>query len=80
MIATNSLNISDECRKMAMQGEPVFDNKQKLVVISIQEYEEMKKAKRNLEYLKELDKRSERLAQGEGIHKTLEELEAMENE
>ncbi len=67
MIAANPMKISDEYREIAMQGEPIFDNKQKLVVISLQNYEEMRKAKHNLEYLKELDRRFERLANGEGI-------------
>jgi len=31
------------------------------------------------EYMAELDRRSKRLDMGEGIHKTLEELEAMEH-
>lgn len=80
MIATISLNISDEYRKLAIQGEPLFDYTQDLVVISIQNYEELEKAKHNAEYMEEIDKRMERLASGKGIHKTMEELRAMENE
>lgn len=80
MIATEPINISDEYRRIALQGEPILDNMQNLVVISMKDYEEMAKAKRNAELFEELEKRSDRLANGEGIHKTLEELEAMENE
>ncbi len=80
MIATEPIVISEEYRKIALQGEPILDNSQRLVVISMDIYEEMAKAKRNAEYFGELGKRSKRLKNGEGVHKTLEELEAMENE
>ena len=80
MIADIPINISDEYRELAIQGEPIFDNTQNLVIISLQNYKEMEKAKRNAEYLAEIDKRVERLAKGEGVHKTLEELRAMEDE
>ena len=36
MIVTKPINISDEYRKLAMQGEPIFDHEQNLVVISVQ--------------------------------------------
>jgi len=80
MIATEPIIINEEYRKIALQGEPILDNSQNLVVISMKSYEEMAKAKRNAEYFGELEKRSKRLKNGEGIHKTLEELEAMGNE
>ncbi len=56
------------------------NNQPTAVLVSIHNYEEMQKAMRNAKYLTELDKRSERLARGEGIHKTMEELRAMEDE
>ncbi|MCM1219935.1 MAG: hypothetical protein NC548_36140 [Lachnospiraceae bacterium] len=80
MIAERPINISEEYRKIALQGEPILDNSQDLVIISMKNYEEMVKAKHNAEYMAEIDKRVERLARGEGIHKTMEELRAMENE
>lgn len=43
-------------------------------------YEEMVKAKHNAEYMAEIGKSVERLAKGEGVHKTMEELKTMENE
>ena len=49
-------------------------------MINETEYNALQKANRNAEYMEELDRRSKRLANGEGIHKTMEELEAMENE
>lgn len=63
-----------------MQGEPILNNSQNLVIISMKSYEEMIKAKHNAEYMAEIGKRVERLARSEGVHKTMEELKAMENE
>ena len=63
-----------------MQGEPILDNSQNLIIISMKSYEEMAKAKHNAEYMDEINKRVERLARSEGVHKTMEELKAMENE
>jgi len=80
MIAERPINISEEYRKIALQGEPILDNSQNLVIISMKNYEEMVKAKHNAEYMAEIDRRVERLARGEGVHKTMEELRAMENE
>ncbi len=79
MIVTKPINISDEYRKLAMQGEPIFDHEQNLVVISVQDYEEMKKAKNNAEYLTMLKQSDEELKAGKVVYKTMEELESMEN-
>ncbi|MCI8858357.1 MAG: type II toxin-antitoxin system Phd/YefM family antitoxin [Lachnospiraceae bacterium] len=79
MIVTKPINISDEYRKLAMQGEPIFDHEQNLVVISVQDYEEMKKAKNNVEYLTMLKQSDEELKAGKIVYKTMEELESMEN-
>ncbi len=79
MIVTKPINISDEYRKLAMQGEPIFDHEQNLVVISVQDYEEMKKAKNNAEYLTMLRQSDEELKAGKIVYKTMEELESMEN-
>ena len=49
-----------------------------MVLLSEEEYEKLLKAKENAEYLAKLDERIERLNNGEGIHKTMEELRAME--
>lgn len=79
MIVTKPINISDEYRKLAMQGEPIFDHEQNLVVISVQDYEEMKKAKNNAEYLTMLRQSDEELKAGKVVYKTMEELESMEH-
>ncbi len=79
MIVTKPINISDEYRKLAMQGEPIFDHEQNLVVISVQDYEKMKKAKNNVEYLTMLKQSDGELKAGKIVYKTMEELESMEN-
>lgn len=79
MIATKPINISDEYRKLAMQGEPIFDHEQNLVVISVQYYEEMRKVKNNAEYLSMLKQSDEELKAGKVVVKTMDELESMEN-
>lgn len=46
----------------------------------MQVYKEMERAINNTMYVAELDRRIDRLNHGEGIHKSMEELRAMENE
>lgn len=83
MIAAKQMDIRTNIKKyfdMAFDGEPIIVSRKankNVVIISEAEYNEMAKAKRNAEYLAMLDQRIERLNNGEGIHKTLEELEAM---
>ena len=66
---------------MAFDGDPVIVSRKEnknVVIISEAEYNEMAKARRNAEYLAMIDKRLERLNNGEGIHKTMDELRVME--
>lgn len=86
MLAVKSVNVMDNfkewCEKISM-GETVMISRPKneiIYMINEAEYNELQKAKRNFEYLSKLDKRIERLNNGEGVHKTMEELRAMENE
>jgi len=80
MIATEPITISEEDRKIALQGEPILDNSQSLVVISMKSYEEMAKAKRNAEYMAKIEESLENHAKGDTISFTMEELRAMEAE
>ncbi len=84
MIAEKPINIGEEYRKIALQGEPILDNSQDIVIISMQSYktyEEMAKAKHNAEYLAMLDRGFKEIDNGgKGITKTMEELRAMEHE
>ena len=65
---------------LAFNGDTILvprkENKN-VVVISQKEYEDLQKAKRNAEYLAMLDRGYADMAQGKGITKTMEELEAM---
>lgn len=84
MIVTKQMDIRANIKKyfdVAFEGETVMVSRKankNVVILSEVEYNEMAKAKRNAEYLAMLDRRIERLNNGEGIHKTLDELKAME--
>ncbi len=84
MIAAKQMDVRANIKKyfdMAFDGDPVIVSRKEnknVVIISEAEYNEMAKARRNAEYLAMIDKRLERLNNGEGIHKTMDELRAME--
>ena len=84
MIAPKQMDVRANIKKyfdMAFDGDPVIVSRKEnknVVIISEAEYNEMAKARRNAEYLAMIDKRLERLNNGEGIHKTMDELRAME--
>lgn len=80
MFTASPINISLESRTRILQGEPMLDNAQGLVVISEQDYREMEKARNNAEYLAKLDESYAQFERGETISFTMEELEAMEAE
>lgn len=85
MLAVKTANVRDNfqewCDKISM-GETIVipgpENK-KIYMINETEYNELQRAKQNAEYLAMIDRRTERLDNGEGIHKTMEELRAMES-
>ncbi len=86
MLAVKSGNIRDNfkewCDKVS-KGETIViprPKNQNIYMISEAEYNKLQKAKENEEYLAVINRRIERLNNGEGIHKTMEELRAMENE
>ncbi len=86
MLAVKSVNVRDNfkewCDKIS-KGETVVISRprnENIYMINETEYNELQKAKRNADYLAMLDKRIERLNRGEGVHKTIEELRAMEDE
>lgn len=86
MLVVKSGNIRDNfkewCEKVS-KGETIVISRPKnenVYMISEEEYNKLQKAKENEEYLEVINRRIERLNNGEGIHKTMEELRAMENE
>lgn len=56
------------------------NGKENMVWIDLNAYNELQKAKQNLEYLMKLEESFDQLDEGKVIVKTMEELEAMENE
>ena len=79
MIAERPINISEEYRKIALQGEPILDNAQDIVIISMQSYktyEEMAKAKHNAEYTAKLQRGISALNAGKGLeHEIIEDYD-----
>lgn len=80
MIASKPINISDEYYKLALQGEPILYNEQELVIISMQSYKKMEKAKYNAEYLAKIDESLKNHKNGDTITFTMEELIEMESD
>lgn len=56
------------------------NGKENMVWIDLSAYNELQKAKRNLEYMMKLEESYKQLDEGKVIVKTMEELEAMANE
>jgi len=56
------------------------NGKENMVWLDLTSYNELQKSKRNLEYLMKLEESIKELEDGKVIVKTMEELEAMENE
>ena len=55
------------------------NGKNNIVWIDLNEYNELKKAKENLEYLKKIEKSLNQIEDGDVVVKTLEEMEEMSN-
>ncbi len=67
---------------LAFGGEPVIVSRKQnknVVVISESEYNDLQKAKRNAEYLAELDRSFAQAERGETISFSIDELKAMES-
>lgn len=56
------------------------NGKENMVWIDLNEYNELQKAKKNLEYLMKLEESFKQAEEGKVIVKTMEELEAMADE
>ena len=87
MLAVNYSTIrsklKDYCDKVTDNNETVIvtrKDEKNVVLISLDYYNEIMKALRNVEYLAKLDKSLEQIEQGKVVTKTLEELEAMADE
>ena len=84
MIAIREMDVRANIKKyfdMAFSGEPVVvsckENKN-VVIISESKYNELEKAKKNVEYLLKLNRADGQIKNGQMITKTMDELLAME--
>ena len=84
MLAVKSANIRDNfkewCDKISM-GETVVistPRNENIYMINEAEYNELQKAKKNVEYLAMLERADEQVKNGQVVVKTMEELIAME--
>ncbi len=76
-------NLKDYCDKATDNNETVIvtrKDEKNVVLMSLEQYNEVMKALRNTEYLNKIDKSIEQIEKGKTVIKTMEELEAMENE
>lgn len=84
MIAANFSTVrsrlKDFCDKVTDEAETVIVTRKaekNVVIISAKRYSELEKAERNAEYLRKLDRGLAQVHAGQGIVRTMEELEAM---
>ena len=76
-------NLKDYCDRVTDECETVIvtrKDEKNVVIISLDEWNALQKAARNAEYLDMIDRSMEQAKQGKVVVKTIEELEAMENE
>ena len=86
MLAVNYSTIrsklKDYCDKATEDNETVIvtrKDEKNVVLISLEQYNELIKLSRNVEYLNKIDKSMKQVEEGKVITKTIEELEAMED-
>lgn len=87
MLAVNYSTIRERlktyCDKVTDDKETVIvtrKGEKNVVIISLEEWNALQKALHNSEYLARIDRSIADIKAGRGIVKTMEELEAMENE
>ena len=86
MLAVNYSTIrsklKDYCDKATEDNETVIvtrKDEKNVVLISLEQYNELIKLARNVEYLNKIDKSMKQVEEGKVVTKTIEELEAMED-
>ena len=87
MLAVNYSTIrsklKDYCDKATEDNETVIvtrKDEKNVVLISLEQYNELIKLARNVEYLNKINKSMKQVEEGKVVTKTIEELEAMEDE
>ena len=75
--------IKDYCDKATDENETVIvtrKDEKNVVLMSLESYNELIKSVKNVDYIYKIDKSMEQIEKGKTVTKSLEELEAMENE
>ncbi len=87
MLAVNYSTIrsklKDYCDKVTDENETVIvtrKDEKNVVLISLEQYNEFLRIKKNAEYLKKLDKSIKQIEEGKIVVKTIEELETIADE
>ena len=76
-------NLKAYCDLVSDKGDTVIvtrKNEKNVVIISMDEWNSLQRAVHNADYLAKIDRSLAEIRAGRGIRKTMEELEAMENE
>lgn len=76
-------NLKSYCDKVTDNNETVIvtrKDEKNVVIISLEEWNALQKAARNVEYLGKLERSVNDIKEGKVVTKTMEELEEMENE
>lgn len=76
-------NLKSYCDKVTDNNETVIvtrKDEKNVVIISLEEWNALQKAARNVEYLSKIERSINDIKEGNVITKTMGELEAMENE
>ena len=76
-------NLKDYCDKVTDEFETVVvtrKDEKNVVIISLEEYNALMKARRNAEYLAQLEISRQQVTSGDVVVKTMAELEAMAGE
>lgn len=86
MIAVRTIDVKNDFKRVSdlvHSGEEVLISRprnENLVILTEAEYNTLKKAQRNAEYLAKLHRSMEQLADGRVVVKTLDELESLSAE
>ena len=76
-------NLKEYCDKATDENEAVIvtrKGEKNVVLISLEQYNEYLRMEKNGKYLKKIDKSMKQIEEGKVVAKTIEELEAMEND
>ncbi len=76
-------NLKSYCDKVTDSNETVIvtrKDEKNVVIISLEEWNALQKAARNVEYLSKIERSVNDIKEGRVITKSIEELEEMENE